>query len=336
MKLALIGSYGHVATALTSAAKQSDLTLAGVAKYDSSDRMSLVGKHPYVPAGTKVYDDYRKMLDEVRPDVVCVFMPFYQLAAGSIASAEHGAHVFSEKPLATTMQDLDRLKKTLAANNVRIAASLNMRGHEVFQAVRQTIEKGLIGRPILACGQKSYPFDKRDDYYKKRETYGGSIPWQAIHALDFVSYCVGRPYSRVAGMHGNAAHPTHSEMEDTGGLLLEFVGGGHAVISFDYLRPWGAAKGRRWGDDRLRIAGDKAAVEIVDDGKRVELMTNDGVQNVPLPPERDLFGEFVQSLRDGGKSAPLITHEESLRITEVALLARQAADEGRIIELPTT
>ena len=62
-----------------------------------------------------------------------------------------------------------------------------------------------LGRPILALGQKSYPFATRDDFYKTRRTYGGSIPWQAIHALDFLSYCCGKDYARVAAMQSSTA-----------------------------------------------------------------------------------------------------------------------------------
>ena len=333
MKLAIIGSYGHVGCVLNSLSALPDVELVAAARWGPDDPLGFVGSHPAAPAELAVYEDYTRMLDEARPDVAGVFMPLYRNAEASIAAASRGVHVLSEKPLATTLEDLARLREAVSGAGVRINALLAMRGDPLYQAVRNVVAGGRIGEPLLAFGQKSYPFADRDGYYKARETYGGSIAWSAIHALDFVSYCAGKDYARVAAMQSNAAHPTHPGMEDAGGILLDFVGGGHAIIGFDYLRPWsqGVRGRRRWGDERLRIAGTEGLVQISADNTRVELTTPTDVEDVELPGERDLFAEFVASIRDAGEG--LITPAESFRITEVALKARDAADRGVVLDL---
>lgn len=332
MKLAVVGSYGHVGYVLDALEKLPDVRLVAAAKWGDDDPLAFVGTHPAAPADLPVYDDYRRMLDEVAPDVAGVFMPLYRNAEASIAAARRGVHVAGEKPLATTLEDLAALREAVAAAGVRINSLLAMRGDPVYQAVRQTVAGGRIGEPVLAFGQKSYPFAHRDEYYKRRQTYGGSIPWAAIHALDFISYCAGKDYRRVMATHSNAAHPTHAGMEDAGGILLDFAGGGHAVVSFDYLRPWSdGLTGRKWGDERLRIVGTGGVVELADHAGRVELTTPTAVEDVPLPAARDLFCEFVASIR--GEGPGLITPAESFRATEVALKARDAADRGEAIDL---
>ena len=55
------------------------------------------------------------------------------------------------------------------------------------------------------------------------------------------------------------------------------------------------------------------------------------MQDVPLPSPRDLFAEFIASVRGEGEG--LVGSEESFHITEVALKARQAADTGTVIPL---
>lgn len=329
MKLAMIGSYGHCGYVLN-AIEAAQVELAAVAKWGPDDPLSYLGTHAQVPATTPVYDDYIKMLEEVRPDVVGVFTPLYQLAQASIASLTAGAHVISEKPLATTLADLAKLREAIDASDRQIIAALAMRCEPAFQAARQAVHEGRIGEPLLASGQKSYPFANRDSYYKNRETYGGSMLWQAIHAVDFISYVCGRDYARVAATAGNQAHPTHPGMEDVGTAIFDFVGGGHACVWFDYLRPWGRAE-RPWGDDRLRVAGSLGVVEVVDCGARAVLTTPDEVTDLPLPARRDLFAEFVASLEGRGES--IITPAESLRITEVCLKARDAQDRGQVVEL---
>jgi len=329
MKLAIIGSYGHVSVCLTNPAA-AGVELVAAARWGDDDPMRFLGKFPSASQDLPVYDDYRKMIEEVRPDITGVFMPLYRNAEASIAAAEAGSHIISEKPLATELDDLADLRKAVERAGVRIAAAFTARCEAPFQTVRSVVKEGRIGEPVLISGQKSYPFADRDGFYRQRATYGGSIPWQGIHAIDFVTYCSGKDYARVAAMHSNFAHADYPGMEDNGAMIFELVGGGHAVIRFDYLRPWGSEK-RPWGDERLRIAGTEGIVELVGSPARVVLTTPDASEDVPLLPQRDLLSEFVAYIR--GEGEPLLTSEESFRITEVALLARQAADEGTIIDL---
>ena len=331
MKLAMIGSYGHTDIALSSAALAGEVEVVAAARYGPDDALGFVGQSPGVPESTPIYDDYRTMLDEVRPDIACVCMPYYRNAEASIEAARRGCHVFAEKPLATTLEDLSALRSAVGEGGVRIAAMFAMRADPVFQTVRKVIDDGRIGRPVLASAQKSYPWGNRDKFYRTRETYGGSIAWQAIHALEFVSYCMGRDYVRVAAMQSNEAHSDYPGAEDNGGMLLQLAGGGHAVIRFDYLRPKADGVERRHGDDRLRIAGTDGVVEVIDEGTRVMLMTPTDVEEVALAARRDLFAEFAASLT--GDSECIVTPEESFRITEVALKARDAADWGKIVDL---
>jgi predicted dehydrogenase len=330
MKLAMIGSYGHTGIVLKSLPKLSDVKLVAAARYGPGDPMKFMSNSA-IPAGLSVYDDYRKMIEEARPDVVSVCMPLYRNAEASIFAAEHDCHIMGEKPLATTLEDLSALRQAVARNNVKICAMFQMRTNAPFQTVRKIVEQGRIGKPILAFAQKSYPFGNRDEFYRDRKTFGGTLPWVAIHALEFTSYCVGRDYKRLAAMQSNESLAGFPGSEDNGGILLEFAGGGHAVISFDFLRPRAKDGKRRHGDDRLRIAGSAGIVEIVEEGTRVVLMTPEAVEEVPLAEERDLFGDFIASIRGGGPC--ICTPEEAFRITEVALKARDAADAGRIVEL---
>jgi predicted dehydrogenase len=331
MKLAILGSYGHCGVVLDALAQTPKVELAAVAKWGPDDPLSFVGRHPAVKVGVPIYEHYRQLLEEVRPDIAAVFMPLYRNAEASTAAAQAGCHIVSEKPLATALDDLHALRGTVTEAGVRIAALMTMRCEGAVRAVREAVAAGRIGQPALATAQKSYPFAQRDDYYKTRQTYGGSIPWQAIHAIDTISHCAGKDFLRVAAMHSNVAHPTHGGMEDNGGLLMEMVGGGHAVITFDYFRPWSEGVKRSWADDRLRIAGADGVLEILDGGKKVDLLTPRHQESLPVPEGRNFFADFVNSL-EGSAESPIST-KDSFRITEIALRAREAADLGQVMDL---
>ncbi|MFP4354452.1 MAG: Gfo/Idh/MocA family protein [Phycisphaerae bacterium] len=331
MKAAMIGSWGHANTVLDAIADDAEMELAAVARFGPDDKLGYLGQHRACPAGTKVYDDYRDLLDKEDVDVVGVFMPLYRNAEVSTAAAMRGIHVLSEKPLATRWEDLQRLREAVDKAGVHAAALMDMRTWPAFQAARQAVVEERIGRPLLAAAQKSYPFASRDKYYKTRETYGGSILWQAVHAIDFALYVTGLDVARVSATASNLAHPTHPGMEDAGAMWLDFVGGGHASVWFDYLRPWPGEQGRRWGDDRLRLAGSEATVEVVDCGQKAILLTKEDMEVLPLPEKRSLPVEFFDQIRD--RSSCIISKEESFRLTEICLAGRDAADSGSVVTL---
>ena len=63
----------------------------------------------------------------------------------------------------------------------------------------------------------------------------------------------------------------------------------------------------------------------------MQLTTPDEVRSLPLEPARNIFADFLAALAGEGEMP--ITTEESFRITEVALMAREAQDTGRVVEV---
>lgn len=283
-------------------------------------------QHRSFRSDTRVYETYQEMLSTEKLDLVGVCLPYSINAFASMAAAERGIHVMSEKPLATEMNDLERLRRVVEKSGVQISAMLEMRLSPGIRTVHQTIQAGLIGEPVLATGQKSYKFGRsRPWFYRSRQTFGGTIPWIGIHAIDFILYTTGLKVRQAAAMQGNKAHPEYPGTEDQVGILMGLSNGGTAVITLDYLRPEAAAG---HGDDRLRVIGSKGVVEMR--GETVELITQDTpARLLPLLPRLSIFGDFVRSLR--GQAVHVLPQDELFEVNRICLLARQAADEKRVI-----
>lgn len=327
MRFAVIGSYGHIGTVLAGTKDNPEVELVAIAPWGDGDTMGFMADADF--ADTPVHADWRKMLDRVQPDVVAIFTPFAMLAETATAAAGRGCNIFMEKPLSITHEGLATLREAVDAANVQLAACLTMRGSPAYQALHQAVGDGRIGEVITATAQKSYPFNQRDEFYATRETYGGTIPWVGIHAIDYISWCTRLDFVRVAAVGSNKVHTSRPGMEDQVGILAELSNGAAATISLDYLRPWGEQK-RPWGDDRLRVVGTEGILETKDCGEAVELITPDAVEMLPLGEPVNVFAAFIAGLR--GAAEPLITAEESFRITEIALTARDAQDRGGFID----
>jgi predicted dehydrogenase len=343
LRIGMIGTSGHTELVLDAIPEIRGARLAAYALRDGerfqneqagsqssgapqTEKEQVQGVRAFRP-DTRIFETYQEMFSKEELDVVGVCLPYTINVFASIAAAERGIHVMSEKPLATELSDLDRLEQVVRRTGVQITAMLDMRLSPGIRTVHGAVSKGLIGDPVLATAQKSYKFGERPWFYKKRETYGGTIPWIGIHAIDFIQYTTRLKISQVAAMQSNKCHPDYPGAEDNVGILLKLSNGGTAVVTLDYLRPE-AAEGH--GDDRLRVIGDQGVVEMR--GERVELTTrNQPIRELPLLPRRSIFADFVAYLR--GQGDHVIGPGEAIAVNRVCLLARQAADEQRLLSV---
>jgi len=341
LRIGLIGTAGHTNLVLGAIPEIRGARLAAFALHGgerffneqagakssgaSRKEVQQVQGHRAFRPDTRIYETYQEMFSKEELDVVGTCLPYTINVFASITAAEKSIHVMSEKPLATELSDLDRLEEVVRRTGIQISAMLDMRLSAGILTVRDAIAKGLIGDPVLATAQKSYKFGERPWFYKKRETYGGTIPWIGIHAIDFIQYTTQLKIRQVTAMQSNQCHPDYPGTEDNVGILLKLSNGGTAVVTLDYLRPE-AAEGH--GDDRLRVIGDHGVVEMR--GGKVELTTrNQPVRELPLLPSRSIFADFVAYLR--GQGQHVIGPGEAIAVSRICLLARQAADEQRLL-----
>ena len=330
VRVGLIGTDGHTGVILGSIPQLPGVELTAFAKSLPDDDVSRVIRGKAFTEKTRVYDQFEQMLEKEELDVVGVCLPYYRNAEAAIAAARKGVHIVSETPVATTLEDLAALKEAVAGAKVRLTSLMNMRCFPLYRAVRQAVQDGLVGEPILLTSQKSYRFGaSRPWFYKDLKTYGGTIPWAGIHSIDYMRWTTGREYVQVSAWHGNKDHPEYPGFQDHAGVLLKLDNGGTAMTNLDYLRPETAPT---HGDDRLRIAGSEGVIEVLGAEDRVQLITAaDGPREVTLPERIDFFADFLSEL--AGEKEHLISQEDAFRLTEVVLKARHAAETGTWVDL---
>ena len=320
VQIGLQGHYGFVQQGLKSARGCEFVAAARSMPDEPIEKLKTSGGE----GGIALFDDYHEMIMQVKPDIVATFAPYGLNGRVNLDAAKAGCHVISEKPLAATLEELNELRRVRDEKKLHVTALLPMRETPTFAAARQVVREGRIGEPVLISAQKSYRWGKkRPDFYKKRDTFGGSILWVAIHAIDFIRSVSGLEYRDVTARQAVKVHTDYPECEDCGALLFTMSNGGQATLTFDFLRP---AKAASHGDDRLRIGGSKGVVEVrASDESWCEVVTNDeAAQRIEgVETGVSVFHDFVWTIRDGGYY--YLTKEDQFIATEAAICEKMTS-----------
>src|ERR1700730_2603482 len=173
--------------------------------------------------------------------------------------AKRKLNIVAEKPLAITAQDLDRVKTAVAANGTRLTMLISMRFEGVYRALKHIVDSGEIGEVAQIAAQKSYKLGDRAEWMRSRATFGGTIPYIAVHMVDLMRWTSGRELVETVSLQNRVGHSELQEMENVTGTIFRLDNGGIATLRMDYLRPDTAPT---WGDDRLRLAGTRGVAEF--------------------------------------------------------------------------
>ena len=134
------GDYGHGLDEVWR-----DVPSAEVVAVADDNKMGLAAatKKLGVPAG---YADYRKMLDEAKPEIVAIGLRWLDRHQEMIvAAAERGIHIFVEKPLCRTPAEADAIVAACERTHAKLVIAYQSRYSPKLAVVRQLIADGKIG-----------------------------------------------------------------------------------------------------------------------------------------------------------------------------------------------
>ena len=323
MKLAMIGVRGHNGYILGTLDQLPKVDVAGVCSGADDDAAPMVKRLNDAGYQPRVFDDYRLMLDEVQPEIVTVAGPMELHAQMCIAAIERGAHVFCEKPIALTLQELDDIEAAWACKpQLRVWAMTGMRFDGEYLAAYDAVRSGRIGHVRLIDARKSYKLGQRPGYYKSRDTYGGTIPWIGAHVIDLIHAFSNSSVLSVNAAHSREGNFDHGDLEVAAQCQFTMANGVIASCSLDFLRPESAPS---HADNRMRIVGSSGVIEI--DNGEVKCIGADAIEHIAPAPSHSIFVSFVRGECDS--SVPTFDTNTVIQVTRACLLARESADTGQ-------
>ena len=185
---------------------------------------------------------------------------------------KHGKDYLSDKPGATTLEQIEEIRKTIAETK-RIYAILYSERLEVKGAVKagEFVQAGAIGKviqtiniaphQIVQKGADPYAggTGSRPDWFWDPVKYGGILCDIGSHQVDqFLFYTGSTSAEVVASQVANVAHPQRPKFQDFGDMMLR-GDKGFGYVRLDWFTPDGLGT---WGDGRLFILGTEGYIEV--------------------------------------------------------------------------
>jgi predicted dehydrogenase len=178
------------------------------------------------------FSNYNEMLDAGGFDVVHICLPHFLHAPAAIDAMNKGFHVLTEKPMATTVEDAEKMIAAGKENNVYLGVIFQNRYSPGARLIKEALESGELG--AVKGGWIRVTWHRGGDYYAQSDwrgkwaTEGGGVLInQSIHSFDMMTYFLGTPtYANASA--ANRAHPS-IEVEDVAEGLINY---GEIPVSF--------------------------------------------------------------------------------------------------------
>lgn len=235
-RAAIIGC-GSIATAHAYGITKADgVELVGLADIRLDAATSLGATFGVDPAAC--FDDYRLMLDTIRPDVVVVAVWHGQHAEATIAAASRGARlIVCEKPMATSLGEAEQMIVACQRERVKLAIAHQRRFFPGWMVARKLLADGAIGRPTHAV------LRVRDGLLNS-----------ATHSIDLLRFVLGDPETRrvtAAVQRRTDRYERGMRAEDSALACIEFEGGVRGFVESDLGSPYVSANAVITGTDGM-------------------------------------------------------------------------------------
>lgn len=286
--------------------------------------------------GIDTFTDLNAALDR-QPLAVLVTAPTSLHVPLARQAAERGCHLFIEKPLSDSWAGVDDLLAVVRERRLVTLVGCNMRFHPGLRTIKALVTGGAIGRVLAGradAGQYLPDWHPWEDYrqgYSARRDLGGGIILDAIHEIDYVRWLLG-PVAAVSCFAGKLSSLAINT-EDTAALLLRFAGGAIGEVHLDYVQRVYSKTCHLIGEEGT-IRWDFTAGEV-----RTFRAATKAWEATPNPADWQVNQMYVDEMTHylrclAGADTPEQDVSEGARVLRVALAAREAAAENRVVVFP--
>lgn len=259
---------------------------------------------------THAYGSYEEMLDDEGVDLVYIATPHSHHFDHTRLSLLKGKPVLCEKSFTANAKQAEALIQLAKEKNLFLTEAIWTRYMPLSQTIRELIDSGVIGQPILLTANLGYPNYDWERMHKP-ELAGGALLDLGVYTLNFAAMAFGTDIVKTTSTCIKSA----TGIDSQNSITLEYADGKMAVLNSSLL-----AKSDRQGI----ISGDKGfmIVENINNPQQVRVYDEDYrlKATYDCPPqitgyEYQVYAS-IEAMNNGWLESPYMPHAETLRIMQ--------------------
>ncbi len=313
VKIGIIGA-GHMGkTHALSLKKDERVEIIGVA-----DIMERRAQALAMEVGGQAYTSADALLG-VAPDAVYVCTPNTLHTELVLQALKRGIHVFSEKPMATSLREARQILQTAESSKGIYQVGHNRRFAPVYKFARRLIEEGF--HPYSANVKMNRGELINPQWVCNRAITGGFLYESTIHLLDMIRWLMGE----VVEVQCKGQQNICAELDDFA-MVLTFASGHFAAFSSSAHTSWA------FPFERIELYGGHASI-VTEEMERViyspglaqEIIVRDYFQ-LDIAEKWGYLEEdrlFVEAILKG--QAPAVTATDGYKAVELVEACYQSA-----------
>jgi myo-inositol 2-dehydrogenase / D-chiro-inositol 1-dehydrogenase len=246
-----------------------------------------------------------------------------------LAALKRNVHIFSEKPMATTLSEAKRILEATHASRARYQIGHNRRFAPAYTFAKQKILEGFA--PTSANVKMNRGELKHPPWVSDPRVTGGFLYESTVHLLDMMRWLMGE----VVEVECRACSSLYDELDDFV-MVLTFASGQHCAFSSCAHASWA------FPFERIELYGDHAQI-VTEEMEKVtyapglgQAIVHHDFLQLGIPDKwgyREEDRLFVDAVVEG--KTPPVTAEDGYRAIElVEACYRSARQDGARIQLP--
>lgn len=329
LRIAFVGfRHAHIHGLYALAREREDLEIVGACEEHAETREQLADMDIAI-----THDSFRTLLDEVPCDIVACADYFSIRGERIIQALEHGRHVLCDKPLCTSLEDLECIETLAREKDCRVGCMLDLIDSAPFVTLHEIIRRGDLGDilSITILGQHPLKYGTRPMWFFEEGKHGGTVNDIGIHVIDTVPWLTGHAIREITAARAWNGHvKEHPHFEDGAQLMLTLDNGCGVMADLSYFSPdaAGYAMPTYW---RTTVSGSKGAAEAGTNLDTVMVWPGEDGNGQTIALEEARTGGYLDDfLADIAGEAPRggLDMARVFRSARLALLAQRVANTG--------
>jgi predicted dehydrogenase len=324
MKIAICGMrHGHICSIIREV-KKSNLEIVGVAENNPSAAESFLQSANL----TITHKTLEEMIQDVAFDLLVLGGVYADRGAAAIQGLHAHKHILADKPLCTSLEELETIKTLSLESGKSVFVALTLRYIPTIITARNLLLSQEIGEisNIHVSGLHPLLFRKgRPDWYFEKGRHGGTINDLMIHGVDAIEWMTGYSIAEViAARAWNFEIPEYPFFQDCAQGMLRLKNSAGILFDTSYKSAQGHPS--LW---TFHFCGTGGELFFELSSPEITLQRHGEEEKKVLveTPSASLISDLLKEIKS---EEPLnLTTKESLSSTQQTLAIQAAADSNK-------